>query len=202
MNLLDFIFPKKCLECGIFGKYICDDCLSQVKTLLPAKDVYSVFKYEGVIRKAIMSLKYKFAYDIAEELAEITIQKIKNYDLRIKNIILVPIPLHKLRQNWRGFNQAELIGEKVANGMGWKFVPDFLIRIKNTSQQVGQKRPDRIKNLSDVFRINVPHSLSQSQVSILVFDDVYTTGTTINEAVKVLKAAGFNNIKSLTIARG
>ena len=68
MNLLDLIFPKKCLECGKSGQYICDVCMGKVSLYGANDSNYSIFKYQGVIRKAIISLKYKFAYDIADEL--------------------------------------------------------------------------------------------------------------------------------------
>lgn len=201
MNLLDLIFPKKCLECGKVGKYICDLCCSKVRPFsLLDKSNFSVFKYEGVIRKAIVSLKYKFAYEVTQELVEKILERIKNDDLRFKNITLVPIPLHSQRQNWRGFNQSELIGEKLAKAMSWKFIPDLLIRNKNTIPQVGLRGFTRRSNLSGVFSVN--HDCVLSTVySVLLFDDVYTTGSTINEARKVLNEAGFKKVYSLTIAR-
>ena len=69
MNILDFIFPKKCLECGSFGKYICDNCLKKVGKSGWWGRNYSVFKYEGVIRKAIIALKYKYSTAIVDELS-------------------------------------------------------------------------------------------------------------------------------------
>lgn len=200
MNLLDLIFPKKCLECGKVGKYICDICCSKVRPFnLLDKNNFSVFKYEGVIRKAIISLKYKFAYDVTQELVEKILERIKNDDLRFKNITLVPIPLYRQRLNWRGFNQSELIGEKLAKAMNWKYIPNLLIRNKNSIPQVGLKGSARRNNLSGVFSIN--SNYLDRYLSILLFDDVYTTGSTINEARKVLNEAGFKKVYSLTIAR-
>lgn len=205
--ILDFIFPKYCLECKKEGKYICDDCFKNITPCLAGRETarcdnsnYSVFKYEGVIRKVIISLKYKFAYDLSQELTDRIFERTKNINFRFKNIILVPIPLHKQRENWRGFNQSELIGEKIAKVMNWKYVPDLLIRTKKTDPQVGLKGSVRRSNLSGVFSVNPDYVLS-TLYSVLLFDDVYTTGSTITEAKKVLKEAGFKNIKSLTIAR-
>ena len=199
--ILDFLFPKYCLQCKKPGKYICDDCYCKVRPCnIIDNNNYSIFKYEGVIRRAIISLKYKFAYDIADELSSIITEKLKVNGLWLKNTTLIPIPLHKHRQNWRGFNQAEVIGGKLAKRMGWKFTPNLLVRNKSTKPQVGLKGLARRQNLSGVFSVN--HDCVLSTVySVLLFDDVYTTGSTINEAKKVLKNAGFMNIKSLTIAR-
>ncbi len=165
---------------------------------------YSVFRYEGVIRKVIISLKYKFTYDVAEELVSRLVNSlISNKQFSNKKIVLIPIPLFWQRENWRGFNQSEMIGEKLAKTMGWKYIPDLLIRIKKTDPQVGLRGSVRRSNLSGVFVVN-PNYLSSNLIiysSVLILDDVYTTGSTINEAKKVLRAAGFKNIKSLTIAR-
>lgn len=204
MNFLDLLFPKKCLECGKEGKYICHDCYSRVSPcgVTPCGmngSNYSIFRYEGVIRKAIISLKYKFAYDIAEELVNVCVLKLSTFCL-LHTTTLVPIPLHQKRKNWRGFNQTEIIGEKLAKAMNWKYIPDLLIRNKNTLPQVGLKGSVRRSNLSGVFAVN-PNYVLCTKYSVLLFDDVYTTGSTIKEAKKVLKDVGFKNIKSLTIAR-
>lgn len=196
--ILDFLFPKYCLECGKVGKYICAECFKKVRLGYLNNNNYSIFRYEGVIRKAIISLKYKFAYDIADELVEVCTQKLKVNKFR--NMTLIPIPLHKHRENWRGFNQAEVIGEKLAKLMGWKFIPDLLIRNKNTSSQVNLKGFERRKNLAGVFSVCSSY-IQYTTYNILIFDDVCTTGSTINEAKRVLLEAGFKNIYSLTIAR-
>lgn len=198
MNILDFIFPKYCLECGKSGKYVCNECVSKVLDGTFDKNNFAVFKYKGVIRKAIVSLKYKFASDIADELVSVTVDRLKS--TKFHNITLIPIPLYKQRENWRGFNQSELLGKKIADKLNWNFIPDLLIRIKNTHPQVNLKGDERRKNLSGVFTIN-PNFKLHAKYSILLFDDVYTTGSTIKEAKKVLEKAGYKKIYSLTIAR-
>lgn len=199
--ILDFLFPKQCLECKNNGKYICEECYCKVRpcNFIDRKN-YSIFRYEGIIKKALISLKYKFAYDIADELVGVCVQRlITNH--KSQNTFLVPIPLHKYRKNWRGFNQSELIGQKLAKKMGWKYIPDLLIRTKNTKPQVGLRGSARRFNLSNVFVVNPTYNLFAIRYNLVIFDDVYTTGSTINEARKVLQEAGFKNIKSLTIAR-
>lgn len=198
MNLIDLIFPKKCLECGKSGNYICIDCVSKVLDGTFDKNNFAVFKYRGVIRKALISLKYKFAYDIADELVEETVKRLGSK--KYHGVTVVPIPLYWQRENFRGFNQSEILGKKIAENMGWKFAPDLLARNKNTHPQVGLKGLARHQNLSNVFSINPNYALS-NRYSILIFDDVYTTGSTINEATKTLKEYGFTKIYSLTIAR-
>ena len=198
MNLLDLLFPKTCLECGTYGKYLCDSCVEKVLDGTFDKNNFSIFKYKGVIRKAITTLKYKFATDIADELVEACLTRLKS--TKFKDVLLIPIPLHRQRENWRGFNQAEVLGEKLARKMNWKFLPDLLIRQKNTIPQVNLKGEARHKNLSGVFVINSKYVVD-NKYPILLFDDVYTTGSTILEAKKELQASGFEKIYNLSIAR-
>lgn len=198
MNLIDLIFPKKCLECGKEGKYICSGCVANVLDGTFDENNFAVFKYRGVIRKAIVSLKYKFAYDICDEIVDACVRRLKSS--KFHEVLLVPIPLYWRRENFRGFNQSKIIGQKIAEKMRWKFVSDFLIRNKNTHSQVGLKNSLRKTNLSGVFSLNSNYKLDTGQ-SILIFDDVYTTGSTIKEATKTLKRSGFTKIYSLTIAR-
>lgn len=229
MNLLDLVFPIKCLECGTSSKYICADCISKVKTppvlcykcLRPSFDgathakcggplsldgVSSLWRYEGVVRKAIIALKYKYATKVANEIlvnAENALAKIKLCFPR--NSVLVPIPSHWYRKNYRGFNQTELFGEKAAFLLGLKYEPNLLTRRAGTSQ-VSLKGKDRSKNIRRAFFIspNIPVSqylTTKGRIRILLFDDVWTTGSTMKEACKVLKRKGADKVWGLTIAR-
>lgn len=198
----DLLFPKYCLECKKQGKYVCSNCLSKVPSGGWSGTNYAVFKYEGVIRKAILALKYKFATDVADELAEAVIGELKknNTFTNSNNLILIPIPIHWKRLNWRGFNQSKIIGEKIALKMNWKFMPDLLIKKKQTKAQAELKGNGRMNNLKDAFLFNQKYGgLKKEQ--IIVFDDVYTTGSTINESKRILENAGFDSIDSLTLAR-
>ena len=190
MDLLDFIFPKKCLECGTGGKYVCEGCIKKV----PPGGSNSIWRYEGVVRKAIIAIKYKFATEIADEL-------IGYINLPPSKQTLVPIPSYWYKQNFRGFNQAELLGEKLATKMGWKFIPDLLIKKKPTLPQVGLKGNVRRQNLKGVFVLNPTYLLSTIRYPLVLFDDVYTTGSTLKEAMGVLKESGIKKVSSLTIAR-
>lgn len=199
MNILDLIFPKSCLECGKGNKYICSDCIKKVRRLgeFPGERI-SVFKYEGVIRKAIISLKYKFSSDISEEIAELISKELKKMNLNLKEVVLVPIPLHPKRQKMRGFNQSEVVGEYLANKMRWELNKDILVKNTNTKPQVGLKGRERHLNLKNTFSLNKKQNLKGK--TIIIFDDVYTTGSTIKEAIKVLKKTRPKKLMSLTIA--
>lgn len=203
MGIFDLIFPKKCLECGSSGSYICNNCLGKVPAGRWHKGNYSVFAYEGVVRKAILALKYKFATDVVDELAAICVDRLASaFGFKSQDsVVLVPIPLHPKRQNWRGFNQTFVLGEEIAGKMGWQFASNLLVRKRNTKPQVGLKGYERVQNLRGVFAVNNRYQpLAVGHQSLVIFDDVYTTGSTINEAGKVLIKAGCKKIFSLTIA--
>ena len=170
MGILDLVFPKTCLGCGKEGKYICLDCLSKVRLAKPicpycekasidgfahikcAKKLgldglTSVWEYEGVIRKAILSLKYKYSTEVGKELTECFIHELVTRTVPVKAGDLIPIPLHWHRENTRGFNQSVEVGKTVASEMKWKFISDLLIKNKSTTSQVELKGDDRRQNL-------------------------------------------------------
>jgi len=166
----------------------------------------SIFAYKGVVTKAIKKLKYKFVKDLAEELVELFLsfcgeEKLFSDFCRLPNVTLVPIPLHPQRLRWRGFNQAELLGELIAKNLGIKFVPDLLLRVKNTKPQVELDKDQRQVNIHGAFKKNPNSQFAIRNSLILIFDDVWTTGATLKEAGKVLKRNGAKKAWGLTIAR-
>jgi ComF family protein len=222
MSILDLIFPKTCLECGKEGKYLCGNCLVKAKILRPVcpycekpsidgfthtkcrkkyglDGLTSVWDYEGIIKKAILALKYKYATEVGGELNIRMAEWLNGHRELIPNSsVLIPIPLHWHKENVRGFNQSIEIGKSVALEMGWKFIPDLLIKKKSTTPQATLSVEERKQNLKDVFALD---SRSQIPDSVILFDDVFTTGSTLKEAAKVLKKAGVEKVWALTIAR-
>lgn len=224
MDLLDLVFPKTCLGCGRLGSYICPDCVAKVRLAQPIcpycnrasmnglthvrcqekpdlDGLISIWEYEGVIRKAILALKYKYATEIASLLNRLVVGRLKNPDLRrlIPNsVVLVPIPLHWRRQNVRGFNQSVVIGKSISEAMNWKFMPDVLIKKRLTVSQTELSGDARRQNLEGVFTLDSGFAIPDS---VTIFDDVFTTGSTLREAAKVFKKAGVEKVWGLTIAR-
>ena len=224
MGVLDLIFPKSCLGCGKTGVYICPDCVAKVRLAKPicpycerasidglthAKctrengldGLASIWEYEGVIRRAILALKYKYSLEVGRELSEVFIEYLQNSKFLIPpSGVLVPIPIHWYRENFRGFNKSDLIGQGLAKEMGWKFAPDLLIKNKHTVAQAELKGNDRRKNLKGTFAVNPAH-IPYTIPNILLFDDVFTTGSTLMEAAKTLKKGGVKKVWGLTICR-
>jgi ComF family protein len=190
-------------------KDICPVCLrSTVKgfTHLRCKNslglggLTCLWSYEGVVRKAIISLKYKYARDIARELSNYASEKLKKQaSLFPKDSVLVPVPLYWYKKNFRGFNQVEEVGRVLAKNLGWKFNPDLLIKRSSTPPQTELKKDERLLNLRGKFGLNRSYRLDSSLYILL--DDVWTTGSTLREAAKVLKRQGAAKVWGLSLAR-
>jgi competence protein ComFC len=196
MGVLDLIFPKVCLECKLPGQYLCPNCLKKVRKGYVYTESVSFWRYEGVIRKAILALKYRFTTDIAKELSSLASNRIER-EYSLLNGVLVPIPLSPDRLKWRGFNQAEELGKRIAKSRKWGFEQDLLIKTKNTGVQAELHKSERLTNLQGAFSVkkgvNVPKD-------VILFDDVRTTGSTLSEAKKELLRAGAVKVIFLTLA--
>ena len=161
-----------------------------------------LWRYEGVIRQALLSLKYRFAWRIAEELSFYAAEELeKRKALFPKEACLMPVPLYWQRRNWRGFNQSEEMGRILAKALNWQFSTELLARKAWRVPQARLKGKWRSKNIRGVFVLNPNYqSLTINPQSLIIFDDVWTTGATIKEAAKVLKRGGFRKVFGLTIA--
>jgi competence protein ComFC len=216
---LDLLFPVCCVGCRVEGEWFCVNCVQKVSlnekqfcpvcwresaggrvcescsSPLTGLRVVASYKRNPELAKAVKNLKYKFSENLAQNLGELLASSFSTD----KDSIIVPIPLHKKRLRWRGFNQAELLARQVAQKLNLP-LEDLLIRTKNTSQQAKLSRDERLRNLSDAFEI-VPNPNTQNKTVILV-DDVASTGTTIIEAAQILKKAGVEEVWGLVLARG
>ena len=137
-------------------------------------------------------MKYRFAYDVISEFVE------HLASFKFQNAILVPIPLHKQRQNWRGFNQSSLLAKEISKKFNLTCVESALIRIENTTPQAHLGKEERLQNIRGKFAVKEPFSLINKQ--IVLIDDVWTTGSTMKECAKVLKKAGAKEVWGWTLA--
>ena len=210
MSFLDVLFPKVCFGCGKEGVYLCPDCLQKEKIVnqnysrrnTPYLDgQISLFRYRGGVRKAILALKYNFASDIAKELGGHVAKTLKSRDFFKGKKIIIPIPVYKNRANWRGFNQAEEIARSLGEVLEWEVRKDILIKVRPTAPQTGLSGKQRIENLKGSFDVNPGVSISLFR-NIILFDDVWTTGSTLNEAGKVLKENGVKKVWGIAFAKG
>jgi ComF family protein len=156
---------------------------------------------DPVLQNLIHYFKYKSFKNLAPVLGEILIKYLEliTHYSKLKTHIVVPIPLHKYRERERGFNQAKLLAEIIAKKFNLE-LKDCLKRTKNTKPQSQLK--DNEKRQSNVFNcFSIAGSDCLKGKKIILVDDVFTSGSTINEAVKILKSNGAKKIICLVVAK-
>jgi ComF family protein len=213
-TILNVIFPVNCISCGKNEEILCIDCLSKSP---PAereslKWIFPLFDYRHPpIKKAIWFLKYKGKRNVATIFAENIYSRIieEMSDLspleNFRQPILIPIPLSPKRKRERGFNQTELICNKLENLdknnliKTFKLEKNILIKPKDTKHQAQiEDRSKRLKNIIGSFVVKNSEKIKGK--NIILIDDVTTTGATLNEAKKVLKQAGAKKIIAFVVA--
>lgn len=224
---LDFFFPRACLGCGRWeNTYLCADCVNFLKPqdqpicpycFKPAiggqthfsccskwglDGLTAVFSYQGLVKKVIQQFKYQYQTDLVEVMVELILSFVGEDKGFVRfasqeNVALAPTPLHWLRFNWRGFNQAEILGKILAHKLNIGFLADLLVRQKYTRPQSRFKKQQRLENIKGAFKINRRTAVK----SVILFDDVWTTGATLKACAQVLKRNGVEKVWGLTLAR-
>jgi len=221
---LDILFPKRCAGCQKEGVFLCENCKDAIRTIPPACFVCEKRSPDGTIcpnckpetavrrflaplsfhdataRELIHAYKYHGAKEIAEALGEYIVSSLYTYQISPPpNSILVPIPLHPKRLRERGFNQAELVANVIGEKLGLAVETQILGRKVYRKQQTEMRhRKDRMENAKGVYRVKEP---PPAESTLILIDDVATTGATLEEAAKVLKAAGAKQVWAFTAAR-
>lgn len=229
MFLKDLLFPKFCLGCGFLGAYICPNCQNKLSYLEKDACLYcsrgslygfthpvckrnlgvdaclSLFYYNNFLKKIIKDIKYRLATDVFRELCLVikpeNLEKIKIYkNLFPDRLLLQPIPLHPKKLRTRGFNQAKIIAD-FFNQILKLPATNCLLRKKDTlSQAQLKKNQERYANMRGAFGVNT-EKLEKNKVFVLV-DDVATTGSTLKEATRALKARGVEKVFAIVLAKG
>ena len=209
---LEFILDSYCVVCGRLissadsadtQSQFCQDCSPDNQRYFTYNR--AALAYNEAIQDIIHRFKYRGQRELADLLAAIACNAFKYYYQDIHIDIIIPVPLHVDRLAERGFNQAALIGNKLAAGLKIPIDTSGLQRVLHTQKQSKKTRWDRIQPLDGVFaykeqRTNQLESPLLNK-SVLLIDDIYTTGTTADACAKVLKAAGAANVYVLTLAR-
>ena len=212
-KILNLIFPNVCGFCNkINENSLCIDCekmlskykLERIKDCKEDKTKYFDFsycalKYEGIVREKIISYKFGEKSYLYKTFAKIIINNKKIYDILKLYDIILPVPMHKSKESVRGYNQSALLAMEIANSIGIKFKDGVLVKIKDTNIQSSLTKKERHKNLNGAFKVKDKGKIINKKVVLV--DDIYTTGSTVNECSKVLKNAGAKEILVVTIAK-
>ncbi|MGI6579321.1 MAG: ComF family protein [Saccharofermentanales bacterium] len=189
-------------------RHTCKDCLADLPLLFPENtwcleqtdlEIKALFSYKEPISRLLLSYKFHHNLYLANWFAEMMFLVWQQFWLKLRRqVVIVPIPLGKKRLRQRGFNQAAGIAELVAGFADIEIVSDFLIRQRETARQTEMhNRTARQTNLKDAFIINPAsdyfvRKIKQENLTVILFDDVTTTGTTISEAAKPLLNQGIS----------
>lgn len=197
--LLDIIYPydNKCIICGVEGFLgICSKCKSEIKRVHHQEEIMAYGYYGGVLKKLILNLKYHKSFIAGKVLADLLCQIIIEKKLSIDCICYVPISKDSLKK--RGFNQCSVLAKNISSILDIPVI-DCLVKVKETKEQKLLGKEERMKNILDAFEIKNKEKLFKK--NILLIDDVYTTGATINECKKNIEKCNINKIYLLTIAK-
>lgn len=154
--------------------------------------------YDSELRELIHLLKYEHVLPASRRLGQYLASAIDRLHVD-RDVLVVPVPLHSSRRRQRRFNQAELIAHAALRRGGSMLAADVLQRVRPTDSQIGLTRPQRRENVRGAFQ--VVHPTRVAGRSILLVDDVLTTGTTASECARVLRKAGAAQVWVATVAR-
>jgi ComF family protein len=164
------------------------------RPLSPLFSSFATGDHSGYLQKAIHALKYERALNVVPALGDRLLHALAQQNLTFDMII--PIPIFKVRLKERGYNQSQVIGAYMAQYMAQPVVSTALERTRHTPPQVGLSQRARVENVRGAFRAN-PSLVSDT--TILLLDDVMTTGATLQECAHALLDAGARAVMSLTI---
>lgn len=230
MNILQIFiglfFPKICLSCDERltedEQYLCSNCSKLLKFL---EDIClicgapkieekcrvcqtnkflfdkarSVFMFNKVVQNMIHEFKYNEMTRIAKFFGKLSQEYIEKFQPFDHIDYIVPVPLHKVRKRSRGFNQAEYLAREISKNIKWKHLPRLIKRKRFTETQTKLNKEQRRKNVSLAFKINPKYDIKGK--NILLVDDVFTTGATVNSITVALKKRQVNKVYVFTIGR-
>lgn len=217
-RFLNLLYPRNCIFCNLKGVNVCDKCFqtkfnryeqvchvcgqrvykrglfvhTDCQKLSKLEGIFSCYRYNKHAKQVLKLIKYDGYHDLVADVVRSMATAFPN--LPIGYDFLVPIPIHKKRFEKRGFNQAELI----AKGLTWNY-QDILLRTKNTTAQAELDKEQRMFNVQDAFSIGP--STKVKGKTILLIDDVFTTGATLENCAEILKKAGAVRVFAFTWAR-
>ena len=223
--LLDLFFPKRCVGCRRVGSYICPRCFSKITpvpySICPectrpsmggavhakCKGKYTLdgllvaCRYEGIVKKMLKQLKY--APGITDMTKTIVYASDYNKSISFNhflstNPLIVPVPLHWMKQWTRGYNQSALLSKEYSRLFNLP-TAEVLQRHKKTKPQYGLGKEERAKNMADAFSLKQKFAFNSE--TVLLVDDIWTTGATLRACATVLKKCGVKNVWAITIAR-
>lgn len=214
-STLNFLFDEKCDICNKYSKEsICIDCLFSLSTIEVNKiekhidtefdEHFWMFKYDGEIRDLIIKYKFGDCSYLYRTFSSIILNDVKAMEYINSFDYILPVPIHKKRLKQRGYNQCSLIAKEISKHTDSViYVDNLLKKIKHNDYQSTTSGEDRSNNVKGVYELDKRNieKYNFNNKRILIFDDVFTTGSTANECAKVIKQLGNVSVGVFTIAK-
>ncbi len=211
--ILDLFLKPNCPVCGTVAEnglcYYCQQklaCCQLTDNFLWLEEGFFLFswgKYDGHLRRCIALLKYNGKKELGELFGQWLGEKWIAYNHRrqYKQLIVVPIPIHEQKLKTRGYNQAELVARGFCKITGYTLQPRLLLRVKNTKAMFNLNPTERQENIRQAFQLAKDYKKKiKPNTSILIVDDIYTTGTTFREAKAVLTRGKLKTVGIATLS--
>ena len=219
--IVDFIFPKTCIVTGNrltddnSNNYVVDelmqsihkvtsDELKEMMSKVKSDYAYTLYNFteDSPLQQIIHHFKYRGMKKLGIYLGELIGNGlINNFSDTVKTFdTIIPVPLYKTKERERGYNQAEYLCKGINNLLQIEFIKDLVKRTRHTKSQTKLSQLERIENVKDAFEINKNYKGKISGKKIILVDDVVTTGSTLNEIIKVLRNEDVSKIFVVTAA--
>ena len=210
-KILNLIYPNVCGICDkICIDSLCKKCELNIKkyridSIKKCNKEWfdyciNILKYENIIREKIIDYKFNEKSYLYKTFAKIMLkdEKICRF-LKEQYDIIIPVPMHKIKKALRGYNQTELIANELSNNLNIEIDLKSFVKIKNNETQSTLTKTKRIENVKNTYQVLNIEKIKNK--NIILFDDIYTTGSTLNECSKVLRRAGAKSIVALALAK-
>ncbi len=206
-KVLEYIFLPSCGVCGKLGEgYLCKECEKELNKYTincndfkQKTDILHIFQYKELIRKLIIQYKFNNKSYLYKTFCEFIVKNKKAFDFIKSYDIIIPVPMHNRKKALRGYNQSELIAKELAKTAKIKIFTDVLIKTRNNKVQSSLNKQDRKNNVKDVYKLVKKEKIYNKKV--LIFDDIYTTGATIEACKKEILTANVKSVGILTLAK-
>ena len=195
-SLFDFFSASLCLGCNQESiSLICYPCKNSISKFPNSSEKIKYYGYyEGMLREIIHKFKFENRMKLASFFSELLVEIAPE-----KCDVVIPVPIFKQKLKIKKFNPAALVAQEFARALNKPCLLSTLIKTKNTPSQTDLPRSKRLLNIKNVFAITDVAGLLSKH--IVLIDDVYTTGATLNECLRTFKQNGIDHVVCLTVAR-
>ncbi|MCL2851484.1 MAG: ComF family protein [Defluviitaleaceae bacterium] len=211
MNFIDavlsYVFPPRCISCAEvlpinYLDRMCGDCHGLLERCGndASGQSFSLYEYNDTVRHAIHRFKYGLRRDYGKYLGALMAEHASEVLPRGSAVdVVVPVPLHADKLRERGFNQAEILAEAVCERLGLALDASALTRVRSTEHQARLSASERRENMENAFAVRDTGLVGGK--TVLLIDDIYTTGSTVSACTSVLLRAGANRVFSYAFSK-